>query len=499
MSNCLKALKKRFDNKAALVDGSVCNPSRVIKVPGTRTCKKEGPGRSRRNSKILSVPDEWRIVPTELVESLAGEVPRESQRATPVVPGKASLQGDEIIEKAKRAKNGGKFSALWDGNWQDSYESQSQADEALLVMLGFWTNKDPVLMDTLFRRSGLYREKWEREDYRTRSINGAISIGGETYDSGKEEPDQQGVPQESKPSDPDYCTHNGVICRWITIKTKVDNELVSEEVPDPLANFDARVVEEVVQTIGASARRVFLIRASRPQPTGGIEHREVEVDAGDFDSLSWVTKQLGAAWSVVSGRTCKDQLREAIQRLSALDGITQHTCYGHTGWVERDGQGTTICTRAAPLVQTDRPRGSGSSCRSCRCTRCPRRSRATRCSRPSGPACESSNWDGPTGRTRRGSRPRWWPCPGGRCCDRAPSRCRWSAGRVQGRRPPVAWRCSTSRPATPTRSRPPPPGPRQRPRSSSYSTSPRIRFYCSITSSRTGRKPTRSRPRPRRS
>jgi len=32
--------------------------------------------------------------------------------------------------------------------------------------------------------------------------------------------------------------------------------------PVPLANFDARVVEEVAQTIGASARRVFLIRAS---------------------------------------------------------------------------------------------------------------------------------------------------------------------------------------------------------------------------------------------
>ena len=106
----------------------------------------------------------------------------------------------------------------------------------------------------------------------------------------------------------------------------------------PLANFDARVVEEVAQTIGASERRVFLIRASRPRPTGGVEHREVEVDAGDFDALGWVTKQLGAAWSVGSGRTCKDQVREAIQRLSALDGIAQHVCYGHTGWVERDGE-----------------------------------------------------------------------------------------------------------------------------------------------------------------
>src|SRR5512135_591067 len=106
----------------------------------------------------------------------------------------------------------------------------------------------------------------------------------------------------------------------------------------PLANFDARVTEEVRQTTDAHERRVFTIRASRPLPSGGAEVREVEVDAEKFDTLDWVTPQLGAAWAVASGRTKKDAAREAVQRLSALDGIAQHTCYGHTGWVERDGR-----------------------------------------------------------------------------------------------------------------------------------------------------------------
>ena len=75
------------------------------------------------------------------------------------------------------------------------------------------------------------------------------------------------------PCDKDYLTHDGVLCRWVPMKVKgEDDELEWQLVP--LANFDARVVEEVAQTIGARARRAFLIRASRPRATGGIEHRE---------------------------------------------------------------------------------------------------------------------------------------------------------------------------------------------------------------------------------
>ena len=51
------------------------------------------------------------------------------------------------------------------------------------------------------------------------------------------------------PCDKDYLTHDGVLCRWVPMKVKgEDDEL--EWQPVPLANFDARAVEEVAQTIG---------------------------------------------------------------------------------------------------------------------------------------------------------------------------------------------------------------------------------------------------------
>ena len=45
-------------------------------------------------------------------------------------------------------------------------------------MLAFWTGGDPTRIDTLFRRSGLYREKWERADYRNKTI--AETLKGKT-------------------------------------------------------------------------------------------------------------------------------------------------------------------------------------------------------------------------------------------------------------------------------------------------------------------------------
>jgi hypothetical protein len=41
--------------------------------------------------------------------------------------------------------------------------------------LVFWTDGDADAVDRLFRQSGLYREKWERDDYRTRTIDLALA------------------------------------------------------------------------------------------------------------------------------------------------------------------------------------------------------------------------------------------------------------------------------------------------------------------------------------
>ena len=62
--------------------------------------------------------------------------------------------------------------ALWGGKWQEKYPSQSEADVALcghLARLGL----SSIEIDQAFRASGLYRGKWEREDYR-RGVIGLV-------------------------------------------------------------------------------------------------------------------------------------------------------------------------------------------------------------------------------------------------------------------------------------------------------------------------------------
>ena len=71
----------------------------------------------------------------------------------------------EVIRKALSASNGERFSRLWYGD-TSGYGSHSEADLALCGMLAFWTGGDAARIDTLFRQSGLYREKWDRKDYR---------------------------------------------------------------------------------------------------------------------------------------------------------------------------------------------------------------------------------------------------------------------------------------------------------------------------------------------
>jgi hypothetical protein len=82
---------------------------------------------------------------------------------------------DDLIERARKANDGGKFARLWDGQWKGHYASQSEADLALCTKLAFWTNNDPARIDALFRRSGLMREKWERADYRNITIAKAMN------------------------------------------------------------------------------------------------------------------------------------------------------------------------------------------------------------------------------------------------------------------------------------------------------------------------------------
>ena len=76
-------------------------------------------------------------------------------------PTSRPMTDDRVIELAGGAKNSVKFEALWGGDTSE-YPSQSEADSALCCILGFYT-QDPDQIDRLFRRSVLYRPKWDEK------------------------------------------------------------------------------------------------------------------------------------------------------------------------------------------------------------------------------------------------------------------------------------------------------------------------------------------------
>jgi putative DNA primase/helicase len=83
----------------------------------------------------------------------------------------ADISDDDLLARMFAAENGNTVRALFDG---DTRGDHSVADLALCSHLAFWTQRDAVRIDRIFRRSHLMRGKWNRADYRARTIERAI-------------------------------------------------------------------------------------------------------------------------------------------------------------------------------------------------------------------------------------------------------------------------------------------------------------------------------------
>jgi primase-polymerase (primpol)-like protein len=91
------------------------------------------------------------------------------------------LPDDKIISLLLQAANAAKFKRLWSGDCATDYPLEgrpegdhSAADLGFCAMVAFYT-PDPAQIDRIFRKGNLYREKWERPDYRDATIAKAIS------------------------------------------------------------------------------------------------------------------------------------------------------------------------------------------------------------------------------------------------------------------------------------------------------------------------------------
>lgn len=120
----------------------------------------------------------------------------------------------DIICNLRKQKNGEKFKKLYDQGDFSDYGSQSEADAALCAMIAFRTGPDPAAIDDIFRGSALYREKWERDDYRDATIDvGIEACHGVFHKSKMEHPyfilfDDDGKPFVSAPLLAKYIREN---------------------------------------------------------------------------------------------------------------------------------------------------------------------------------------------------------------------------------------------------------------------------------------------------
>jgi putative DNA primase/helicase len=107
---------------------------------------------------------------SNLYTSLAPQVPpirsTENTRGSGVAQALAlpapSRSDEEVVDKARSARNGASFAALWQGNIS-GYKSKSEADFTLVLRLLYWTHDDIAQTKRLFQQSGLYDpEKTDR-------------------------------------------------------------------------------------------------------------------------------------------------------------------------------------------------------------------------------------------------------------------------------------------------------------------------------------------------
>lgn len=75
------------------------------------------------------------------------------------------MEDQSVLDMAASAVNGDKFRDLYEGDWQKHYESQSEADMALVNIIAFYTqNREQIVR--MFRDSSLgRRDKAKRSDY----------------------------------------------------------------------------------------------------------------------------------------------------------------------------------------------------------------------------------------------------------------------------------------------------------------------------------------------
>ena len=252
---------------------------------------------------------------------------------------------EAILQHARSARNRAKFCTLFDDGDLSSYGGDhSRADLALCRLIAFYT-QDAEQVDRLFRRSALYRGKWDRADYRDWTIAKAIESAPERWRGVSAE--RNGQPGDDRHSSEDsdhqaphedehYLPIGPYLLKWSAAK---GNSLIYQKPRTTdeqiLANFMAWIVEERLEDDGAEPVRMVTLDVTL---ISGKRFPEIRVTVPEFYSLAGLMKALGTEAVVSPGPMVKDRIRHAIQLFSNRKKYPQRHVFTHLGWRQVDGQ-----------------------------------------------------------------------------------------------------------------------------------------------------------------
>lgn len=287
----------------------------------------------------------------------------------------------ELIKVIHDSPNGAKFKKLYSGDWS-SYGSESEADFALLRVLGFWTNYDAGRTDRLFRHSRLMRAKWD--DPRGKGTLGQLNIsnsfeGKQPGDGYKGKPkvdldvltrdpdrllnkpylqvsDLADIPIDKKIiviQSPTGTNKTGIINAQFSKKTKVleltnRNSLVGKAAhARGAADFRAVKVQEASQSMVCSLDSVHHVTTQNyegcemvfDEATSSLDHLygdTIALHLGDtLNSLKLLCRYSNRIWALDAGMT-----DETLEHLMELTGAkTEEVFFIKNEWREPHGKG----------------------------------------------------------------------------------------------------------------------------------------------------------------
>ena len=195
-----------------------------------------------------------------------------------------TLSDDEVIEKAKNARNGSKFLELYNGDTSGHNNDDSSADFSLCLHLAFWTKKNPEQIDRIFRNSGLFRKKWDDSNgyYGKRTIQKAIESCQNIYEDKKSinkfETSIQQIEKEAQE------TEKAIYVVQEEIK-KLSHSLLEKE--EPCANFNVKDLpkhlSEYIESIGETTEaHPIMIATSVISSLSGIIKKRLYMPRGEY-------------------------------------------------------------------------------------------------------------------------------------------------------------------------------------------------------------------------